>query len=128
VPDARGFVWDARIRLAPLVQAAVRDACVDGTGRRYAGTGVAHRWRRDRDHRVPLQRRRRSRFHLRYERPRRYGTTFVATPWEGRFDHYVTVNGIRVPKNGEVGWWIENRWIRVWQGTVEEFAFDVAGR
>jgi hypothetical protein len=179
VPEALGFVWDARIKLAPLVHVAVRDAYVDGTGSgdvalQSAFTLSAERgghelnagdlyrllaeapwaptlllpregltWARVNDTRalasltvggetasVEFRFNDAGEIAAIYaaERPRRYGTTFVATPWEGRFDHYVTVNGIRVPKNGEVGWWIENRWIRVWQGTVQEFTFDVAGR
>jgi hypothetical protein len=179
VPEARGFVWDARIRLAPLVHAAVRDAYINGIGSgevalQSAFTLSAERgghelnagdlyrllaeapwaptlllpregltWTRVDDARarasltvdgetatVEFRFNDASEIAGIYaaERPRRYGTTFVATPWEGRFADYVTVNGMRVPKNGEVGWWIENRWIRVWQGTVQEFAFDVAGR
>jgi len=31
-PDARGFVWDARLRLAPLVHASIRDVYVGGVG------------------------------------------------------------------------------------------------
>jgi hypothetical protein len=179
VPEARGFVWDARIRLAPLVHAAVRDAYVDGTGSgdvalQSALTLSAERgghelnagdlyrllaeapwaptlllpregltWARVDDARALASLTvggETATVEFRFndageiagiyaaDRPRRYGTTFVATPWEGHFDHYVTVNGMRVPKNGEVGWWIEDRWIRVWQGIVEEFTFDVAGR
>jgi hypothetical protein len=179
VPEARGFVWDARIRLAPLVHAAVRDAYIDGTGSgdvafQSAFTLSAERgghelnagnlyrllaeapwaptlllphegltWARVSDTRALASLTVGSEtatVEFRFsdagevaaiyaaERPRSYGTTFVATPWEGHFDHYVTMNGIRVPKNVEVGWWIENRWVRLWQGTVEEFSFDVAGR
>jgi hypothetical protein len=179
VPEARGFVWDARIRLAPLVHAAVRDAYINGIGSgevalQSAFTLSAERgghelnagdlyrllaeapwaptlllpregltWTRVDDARARVSLTvggETATVEFRFndageiagiyaaERPRRYGTTFVATPWEGRFADYVTVNGMRVPKNGEVGWWIENRWIRVWQGTVQEFAFDVAGR
>ena len=60
------------------------------------------------------------------ERPRSYGTTYVATPWEGRFSRYVTVDGMRVPSSGEVGWWVEGRWQPVWQGSVQRFAFEHA--
>ena len=179
VPEARGFVWDARIRLAPLVYAAVRDAYIDGTGSGQVAlqsaftlsaqrgghelnAGALYRllaeapWAptlllpREGLTWTPVDKTRAlaslsvggetASVEFRFndagevaaiyaaERPRSYGTTFVNTPWEGHFDHYVTVNGIRVPKNGEVGWWIEGRWIRVWQGSVQAFTFDVAGR
>ena len=62
------------------------------------------------------------------ERPRSYGTTYVPTPWEGHFDRYVTVDGMRVPQGGEVGWWVEDRWIPVWRATVTDFEFDYARR
>ena len=60
------------------------------------------------------------------ERPRSYGTTYVNTPWEGRFASYAAANGMRVPKSGEVGWWVEGKWIPVWEGTITNVAFDFA--
>jgi hypothetical protein len=29
------------------------------------------------------------------------------------------MDGVRVPAAGEVGWWVEGRWLPVWQGTVQ---------
>lgn len=179
VPDARGFVWDARVRLAPLLHVAVRDAYVDGTGSAdvafqsavplsaqrggheldagdlyrllaeapWAPTVLLPRegltWARINDRRALAsltQRGETATVEFRFndageiaaifaaERPRSFGTTYVGTAWEGRFDRYVTVDGLRVPQAGQVGWWIEDRWIPVWQGTVTRFAFDFAGR
>jgi hypothetical protein len=52
------------------------------------------------------------------ERPRSYGTTYVATPWEGHFSQYETVHGVRLPMRGEVGWWVDGRWQSVWEGAI----------
>ena len=169
-PDARAFVWDARLRLAPFVHASIRDAYVGGVADarvalQSAVTIAADRanhdlnsgdlyrllaeapwsptlllpregltWTAIDDHRaaatlthggesVTIE----FRFNdagevasvFAAERPRSYGTTYVATPWEGRFSRYVTVDGVRVPAAGEVGWWVEGRWLPVWQGTVQ---------
>jgi len=34
---------------------------------------------------------------------------------------------MRVPQGGEVGWWVDGRWIPVWRATVTQFRFDLAG-
>ena len=178
VPDARGFVWDARIRLAPLLHAAMRDTYIGGTGSgavalqsalvlaaesggheldagnlyrllaeaAWAPTLLLPRegltWARINDHRALAsltQGGENATVEFRFndageiagifaaERPRSYGTTYVGTPWEGRFDRYVTVDGMRVPQGGEVGWWIDDRWVPVWRATVTQFRFDLAG-
>lgn len=57
-------------------------------------------------------------------RPRQYGTTYIDTPWEGRFGHYVSVAGMRVPSTGEVGWWVDRRWFPVWKATLADFSFE----
>ena len=173
-PEVRGFVWDARMRLAPLVHASIRDAYVGGVadaraalqsavtmaadhGGHDLNSGELYRllaeapwsptlllprhdltWTPIDDHRaaatlthggeiVTIE----FRFNAAGEvesvyaadRPRSYGTTYVATPWEGRFSRYVTIDGVRVPSRGEVGWWVEGRWHPVWQGTVDRAVF-----
>jgi len=173
-PEVRGFVWDARMRLAPLVHASIRDAYVGGVadarvalqsavtmaedhGSHDLNSGDLYRllaeapwsptlllpghdliWKPIDDHRaaatlthggetVTIE----FRFNeagevasvFAAERPRSYGTTYVATPWEGRFSSYTTIDGVRVPSKGEVGWWVEGRWLPVWQGTVQRAVF-----
>lgn len=176
-PEARAFVWDARIRLAPLLHVAVRDSYADGVGHGevalqsaftltdargghelnagdlyrllaeapWAPTLLLPReglsWAAIDDTRalasltvggetatVEFRFNAAGEIASVYaaERPRSYGTTYVATPWEGRFSRYASVNGMRVPQTGEVGWWIEGRWIPVWEGTAQEFVFDSA--
>jgi hypothetical protein len=169
-PEARGFVWDARIRLAPFVHANIRDSYVNGVGEgRVAlqsaitissdhgghdlnsaelyrllaeapwsptlllpGTDLTWQAVDARRAAATLTHGGESvtvefRFNEAGEvasvyaaaRPRSYSTTYVATPWEGRFARYITVEGMRVPSTGEVGWWVEGRWLPVWQGTVQ---------
>lgn len=174
-PDVRGFVWDARLRLMPLVDASIRDSYVGGVGdgrialfsaftmsadhgSRELNSGELYRllaeapwnpslllpaddlsWAAIDDRRasatlthggqsVTIE----FRFNDAGEvasvyaaaRPRSYGTTYVDTPWEGRFSRYIDVNGMRVPSRGEVGWWVEGQWHSVWQGTIERVTVE----
>jgi len=176
-PEARGFVWDARLQLMPLVHAGIRDIYVDGVGdgrvallsaitmsadhgSRDLDSGELYRllaeapwnptlllpsaditWKAIDDRRAEATLTHggeTATIEFRFndagevtsvyaaERPRSYGTTYVATPWEGRFSRYATVDGMRVPSAGEVGWWVEGRWQAVWQGTVQHIAFERA--
>jgi hypothetical protein len=173
-PDARAFVWDARLRLAPFIHARIRDSYVGGVadarvalqsavtiagdhGSHELNSGDLYRvlaeapwsptlllprddlkWTAVDDRRaaatlthggesVTIE----FRFNetgevasvYAAERPRSYGTTYVATPWEGRFSRYIMSDGVRVPSRGEVGWWVEGRWLPVWQGTVDRISF-----
>lgn len=57
--------------------------------------------------------------------PARWGTFnggYKQVAWEGRFRSYARQNGVLVPREGEVGWYIDGQWRPVWRGTV----FDVA--
>jgi hypothetical protein len=174
-PDVRGFVWDARLRLMPLVHASIRDSYVGGVGdgrvallsaftmsadhgSRELNAGELYRllaeapwnptlllpaadlaWTAIDDRRasatlthggqsVTIE----FRFNDADEvasvyaaaRPRSYGTTYVDTPWEGRFSRYVDANGMRVPSMGEVGWWVEGQWHSVWQSTMERVTVE----
>jgi len=49
-----------------------------------------------------------------------FGGCYVQKPWEGRFRDYVTVQGMRVPKHGEVGWYDDGVWGSVWECTLLE--------
>jgi|KBSSwiStaDraftv2_1062776.scaffolds.fasta_scaffold40122_4 hypothetical protein len=174
-PEARGFVWDARLQLMPFVHAGIRDIYVGGVGDgRVAllsaltmsadrgghelNSGELYRllaetpwsptlllpsddlsWKPIDDHRAAAtltHQGETATMEFRFndagevasvyaaERPRAYSTTYVATPWEGRFSRYVTIDGMRVPSTGEVGWWVEGRWLPVWRGTVERFVVE----
>ncbi|WP_418316984.1 DUF6920 family protein [Piscinibacter sakaiensis] len=46
--------------------------------------------------------------------------------WEGRFSDYRRRGGMLVPDRGEVGWYIDGRWEKVWQGRVVDAEFEFA--
>jgi hypothetical protein len=48
----------------------------------------------------------------------------IATPWEGRFWHYVLRNGMQIPLEGEVSWHpLEGAW-PYWRGQVTELSYE----
>ncbi len=53
--------------------------------------------------------------------PGRWGTFgggFEQRPWEGHFRHYSRTNGVLVPTEGDVGWYVDDEWRAVWKGTI----------
>jgi hypothetical protein len=42
-------------------------------------------------------------------------------PWEGHFRDYVRHQGIAIPTNADVGWYVDGPWQPVWKGHVEGF-------
>lgn len=54
-----------------------------------------------------------------------FGGSYCQKPWEGHFRDYVTFQGMRVPKHGEVGWYDDGVWGRVWEGTLVSAAYDL---
>jgi hypothetical protein len=48
------------------------------------------------------------------------------TPWELHFAAYTTVDGMRIPTEGEVGWYISGEWRSVWEGTVTDLRYEFA--
>lgn len=53
--------------------------------------------------------------------PGRWGSFdggYKQLPWEGRFEQYTQRDGIRVPSQGEVGWYENGEWHAVWRGTI----------
>jgi hypothetical protein len=53
----------------------------------------------------------------------RFGGRYEQKPWEGRFGGCTTVQGLRVPTHGEVGWYERGTWARVWEGSLREAHF-----
>lgn len=43
--------------------------------------------------------------------------------WEGHFKNYVTISGMQIPSYGEVGWYSEGQWQKVWEGSSLEIKF-----
>jgi len=59
----------------------------------------------------------------------RWGTFdggYKQVPWEGHFRKYVNRGGIVVPSEGEVGWYLEDKWRSVWKGTITEATYEFA--
>lgn len=42
-------------------------------------------------------------------------------PWEGHFRDYVRYQGIAVPTNADVGWYVDGPWQPVWKGHITQF-------
>ena len=175
VPPAIGFVWNARIEVAPLLHVRVVDALIAGRGSGQvsllsaftvasdAGTpqmnsGSLHRflaeavwypsalfpsahlqWTSidatralatltDHDTSVSLE----FRFADTGEvtgiyTPARWGKFsqgYKQVAWEGHFRDYRDRDGIWVPTEGDVGWYVDNQWQAVWKGNVTTFHTD----
>lgn len=61
--------------------------------------------------------------------PARWGAFdggFKQMPWEGHFKNYVVMDGIRVPSEGEVGWYDDGVWHAVWKGRVVKADYQMA--
>jgi hypothetical protein len=172
VPPAVGFVWNARVTVAPLLHVRVRDALVEGRGsgqvsllsaftvsadagtpemnsgslHRYLAEAVWYptallpsatlRWTEidatralatlaDHDVSVSLE----FRFAETGEvtgiyTPARWGKFpegYRQVGWEGHFRDYRDRDGILVPTEGEVGWYVDNQWRAVWKGRISAF-------
>ena len=171
-----GFVWDASIRIAPLVAVRVRDSYLEGEGamlgklgglvpvvdvhggpeiaeaalQRYLaeavwlptallpGAGVAWTAVDDTTARATLADRGTSAWiEFRFapggeiagtstERYRAVDGKQVLTPWVGRFWDYERVQGMIVPREGDVAWVLPEGRLPYWRGRVTGFAFEPA--
>lgn len=59
-----------------------------------------------------------------HSRPREVDGAFVPAPWQGRFSHYETVQGIRIPLRGEVEWLLAEGRRPYWRGGITSAAFE----
>lgn len=174
-PRANGFVWDARVTVAPLLHVRVRDALVKGHGSGQVAllsaftlaadggtpemsSGSLHRflaeavwypsalipgenlkWESLDDTRAlatltvgDLEVSLEFRFGdagevLSIYTPGRWGRfegRYEQLPWEGHFARYEVHNGVRMPMEGDVGWYIDGQWQPVWRGTLTSVAFE----
>lgn len=48
---------------------------------------------------------------------------FRKTAWEGHFGAYEERSGMRIPFNGEVGWYEGNQWLPVWKGQLLDASY-----
>ena len=168
-PIAVGFLWNARVVVAPLLHVRVRDAFIDGEGSGQvsllsafpvsaaAGTpemnaGALHRflaeavwypaallpgpklqWSPIDDRRALATLTERGvtvSLEFRFAEtgevtgiytPARWGTFaggYEQRPWEGHFWNYALRDGVRVPGEADVGWYVGDEWRPVWKGTI----------
>jgi hypothetical protein len=172
VPQATGFVWNARVSVAPLIHVRVRDAFVDGRGSGLVSllsaltvgedadspemnSGSLHRYLAEavwyptalvpssqltwtaldatralatltnQGVTVSLE----FRFGESGEvtgiftpaRWGKFGEGYRQVPWEGHFRDYREQDGILVPSEGDVGWYVANEWQPVWKGRITAF-------
>ena len=171
-PHGIGFVWNARVKIVPLLHVRVRDAYIEGEGSgqvallsalpvsRASGTpamnsGSLHRFLAEAvwyptallpseklrwdaidanralatltDHGISVS------LQFRFAEtgevtgiytPGRWGTfggRYEQRPWEGHFRHYAERDGVLVPTEGDVGWYVDGTWHPVWMGRITEF-------
>jgi len=172
VPPATGFVWNARVGVAPLLHVGVRDAFIEGRGSGHVslmsaftvaeGTGTPemnsgslHRYLAEAvwyptallpnatltwtaihatkalatltDHGVSVS------LEFRFAdtgegtgiyTPARWGKFpegYRQVPWEGHFRNDRNRDGVFVPMQGEVGWYVDEAWQTVWKATITPF-------
>jgi hypothetical protein len=56
--------------------------------------------------------------------PERWGTFpggYRRVPWEGHFRDYRNWDGVLVPTEGDVGWYVGKEWQAVWKGRITAF-------
>lgn len=53
----------------------------------------------------------------------KFGKEFKLAPWEGHFREYKKHQGFLIPEYGEVGWYEESRWEKVWWGRIKDLQF-----
>lgn len=51
---------------------------------------------------------------------------FALTPWEGHFREYQERAGIRIPMEGEVGWFASGELHLVWKGRIGDISYEFA--
>jgi hypothetical protein len=177
-PEQAGFLWDARVEIAPFLHLRVRDALLEGKGSGQSillsvlplatdedtpemNAGSLHRFLAEapwyptallpgaRLHWSPIGERRalatitahgvsvslEFRFAETGEitgiytpaRWAHFGKSYRQLPWEGRFRDYRKRDGIFVPGEAEVGWYVEGEWRAVWRGRTTAFAAEGGG-
>lgn len=60
--------------------------------------------------------------------PGRFGSFdsgYKQVPWEGHFRDYQLRSGMRVPLNGEVGWYVDGMLQIVWKGDLIDVRYEL---
>jgi hypothetical protein len=176
VPPAAGFLWNARVQVAPLLHVRVRDALIDGIGAGHVSlmsafpvsaatgglemnSGSLHRYLAEAvwypsallpssqlqwtpiNANKALATLTKDRVSVSLEfrfgdsgevtgiyTPARWGTFaggYRQVPWEGHFREYRERDGLLVPTQADVGWYIDGEWRAVWKGTVAAYQMRI---
>ena len=177
VPPATGFVWNARVRIAPWLHVRVRDALIGGIGSGQVSllsaftvstdrgtpemnSGSLHRFLAEAvwyptalipsaklrwtaidatralatltDHGITVA------LEFRFGgsgevtgiyTPQRWGSfagDYRQVAWEGHFRDYRERDGVVVPTEGDVGWYVGPEWQAVWKGTITDYEVTTA--
>ncbi len=59
-----------------------------------------------------------------HDRPRLDGGVVTLTPWFGRGGDYRTIDGRRIPKEGEVGWILDGVEFIYWRGRIKSWSLE----
>jgi hypothetical protein len=175
-PLSLGFIWNARVNIAPLIHVRVRDAYIAGQGsgkvsllsaitvteerdRFEMDSGALHRYLAEAvwyptallpstylewspiDDNKALASLTDSNITVQLEfsfndagevtgiySPGRWGTFdggYKQASWEGHFRKYEVRDGMRIPTEGEVGWYSSSEWQSVWKGTIAEVNYEL---
>lgn len=62
--------------------------------------------------------------HVHADRYRRVEDGYESTPWSGYWRTYETLNGIRVPTEGEVVWHLPEGDMHAWQGRITDIRYN----
>lgn len=49
---------------------------------------------------------------------------YVLTPWGATYDDYAVTSGVRIPRGGEVAWWLDGRRFVYWRGRVTTITYE----
>lgn len=130
-----GFVWNARMFVAPGIDVLVHDAYAGGVGTLHpAVLGV---FSLANNHGTgDIARRELMRFTFGEDgliesvrddaRGAMVGGKLVMMPWEGRMSNYQERNGLRVPLTGEAAWLPQGERKPYWRGTITSARYEFA--
>jgi hypothetical protein len=115
-----GFVWDAEVRMMPLVPVRVRDSYVAGQGQMLGRVGgVVSVVNEGGTREMALGARMTA---LRYRDVNGAG---VLTPFEGRYERFIREQGVMVPGAAEVAWLLPEGRFAYWRGRPSGISYEL---
>jgi hypothetical protein len=55
----------------------------------------------------------------------KFGSEYRQVPWEGHFRNYREQNGMLIPGEGDVGWYLGGMWEKVWEGKITKASYQL---